>query len=68
MDDDGVDWLIIVASALDHALELGPVVVHGGGAWLDVFRDDAPTVPRAVGAGLRLLIRNGQIDLRLSRG
>ncbi|BBU63332.1 hypothetical protein MSC49_32670 [Methylosinus sp. C49] len=67
MDDDDVDRMIVVASALDHALKLWPMVVHGGSAGLDIFGDDAPTMARAIGARLRLLVGDGEVDLRLPR-
>jgi hypothetical protein len=65
MDDDRIDRMIVVAGALDHALKLGAVVVHGRGAGFDIFGDHSPSLARAIGAGLRLLIGNGQIDFRL---
>jgi len=67
MDDDQVDRTIVVAGALDHALKLRPMVVHGRSAGLDIFGDDTPAPPSAIGACLRLLIRNGEIDFRLPR-
>jgi hypothetical protein len=67
MDDNHVDRTIVVAGALDHPLKLRPMVVHGRSAGLDIFGDDMPAPPRAIGARLRLLIRNGEIDLRLPR-
>jgi hypothetical protein len=67
MDDDHVDRAIVVAGSFDHALKFRPMVVYGRGARLDIFGDDAPALPCAIGGRLRLLIRNGEIDFRLPR-
>ena len=62
MDDNHVDWTIVVAGAFDHALKLRPMIVHGRSSGLDT-----PAPPRAIGGGLCLLIGDGEIDLRLPR-
>ncbi|HUH83163.1 MAG TPA: hypothetical protein VLX85_01060 [Stellaceae bacterium] len=40
VDDDDIEWRGPARARLDHALELGPAVVGGGGARLDIGLDD----------------------------
>jgi hypothetical protein len=42
MHDDHVEGILAVAGALDHPLELGPLVVGRGRAGLHVLGDHAP--------------------------
>lgn len=65
VDDDDIEWVIVIARPLDHPLELVPVVVHGGGARLDIFGDDRPPLPLAIRGGLKALVRDGKVDLGL---
>lgn len=65
MDDNHVEWAIVVTGPFDHALEFCAIVIHGRGAGLDIFGDDLPAVTLAIGRGLELLIGDRKIDLSL---
>ncbi len=66
--DNDVEGVLAVAGALDHALELTPLVVGRRGAGLDVLGGDAPAALADPGLRLRLLVRDRQVVLGLAAG
>ena len=64
--DDHVEGVLAVAGALDHLLELGPLVVGGRGAGLDVLGGEGPAALRHPGMGLRPLVGDRQVVLGLT--
>ena len=68
MYDNDIERVLTVAGTLDHVLKLGPLVVGGRRAGLDVFGDDAPPARGYPSLRLLLLIGDRQILLGLSAG
>ena len=64
--DDIIEGVLAVAGALDHLLELGPLVVGGRGAGLDVLGGEGPAALRHPCAGLRPLVGDRQVVLGLA--
>ncbi|KTQ88028.1 hypothetical protein NS226_17425 [Aureimonas ureilytica] len=68
VNDDDVEWAVAVGGALDHALELGPRVVGGRRAGLDVFGEKRPALGLAEVGDLFALVGDRQVALRLPTG
>ncbi len=66
--DDHVERVLAVAGALNHPLELGPLVVGRRGAGLDVLGDHGPAALRDPGLRLGPLVGNRQVVLGLATG
>jgi hypothetical protein len=62
---DHVERRRLGGGGVDHALELGPPVVGGRHAGLDIVGDDLPAARRAVPLRLAPLVRDGKIVLGL---
>jgi hypothetical protein len=58
----------LLGRRLHHGLELGPAVVGGAGARLDILGDDPPALVAALGFELPALIRDRQVVLGLAAG
>jgi hypothetical protein len=65
MDDDDSEGCGLRRAGLDHALELGPAVVRGGGAGLDVGLHQLVTARGAIGFALPFLVEHGDAMLGL---
>ena len=67
VDDDDIERRGLAGARFDHALELGPAVIRGGCAGLDVGLDKLIAARGAIGFALPLLIGNRDIVLGLPR-
>ena len=65
VDQDHVERRRLGRRRVDHALELGPPIVGGGRAGLDIVGDDLPAARRAVALRLAALVRDGEIVVGL---
>jgi hypothetical protein len=67
LDDDDIERRGLAGARLDHALELGPAVIRGGRAGLDVGLNKVVAARGTVSFALPLLIGNRDIVLSLPR-
>lgn len=65
VDHDHIEGRRLGGRRIDHALELGPLVVGRGVARLDELLSHLPATAGAVGDGLPALIRNGEVVIGL---
>ena len=67
VDDDDIERRGLARARFDHALELGPAIVGGGRARLDIGLDELVAARGAVRFALPLLIGDRDIVLGLPR-
>jgi hypothetical protein len=60
MNHDDAKRMVGPRRQVDHSLEFGPPIVGCGRTCLDKYRGDSPSLSRAVGASLALLVRDRQ--------